>query len=168
MTFSGACALSWSFGSLTTSRATDWADSVTVALNVKDERVGRLVGQDIAVELMSGRGIYRFGGTLRAERGGSMTVALSGDLERIQRREFVRVPAYLDVSVEGVIANLQANAEAAGTIVRAIATAGSPARDCGCASALDHAVMTAPAAMSPEARERVGLLLGDRLTEGRG
>src|SRR3954447_4314171 len=76
--------------------------TVTVALTVKDERVTRLVGQDIAVEVMSGRGIYRFTGSLRNDRNGSLTIALSGDVERIQRREFVRVPAHLEVSVHGV------------------------------------------------------------------
>ena len=76
--------------------------SVTVALNVKDDRIGRLVGQEIAVEMMSGRGIYRFTGALQAEQSGSLTIALTGDVERIQRREFVRIPAHLDVSVKGI------------------------------------------------------------------
>ena len=76
--------------------------SITVALNVKDERVGRLVGQEISVEMMSGRGIYRFNGALNAERSGSLTITLTGDVERIQRREFVRIPAFLDVSVKGI------------------------------------------------------------------
>ena len=75
---------------------------VTVALNVKDERVGRLVGQEISVEMMSGRGIYRFNGALNVERSGSLTITLNGDVERIQRREFVRIPAFLDVIVNGV------------------------------------------------------------------
>ena len=45
------------------------ASSVTVALAVKDERIKRLVGHEMAVEVMSGRGIHRFGGVLqRAER----------------------------------------------------------------------------------------------------
>ena len=76
--------------------------SVTVALNVKDDRIGRLVGQEIAVEMMSGRGIYRFTGALKAEKSGSLTIGLTGDVERIQRREFVRIPAHLDVSVKGI------------------------------------------------------------------
>jgi len=76
--------------------------TITVALTVKDDRVGRVVGQDIAVELLSGRGIYRHSGTLQAERGGSLTIALTGEVERIQRREFVRVPAHLAVTVQGV------------------------------------------------------------------
>src|SRR5881275_1936709 len=75
------------------------AGNVTVALTARDDRVPRLVGQDVAVELLSGRGIYRHTGKLAAERNGSLTVALSGDVERIQRREFVRISAYLDVNV---------------------------------------------------------------------
>jgi c-di-GMP-binding flagellar brake protein YcgR len=78
------------------------AGSVTVALTARDDRVARLVGQEIAVELLSGRGIYRHTGKLTGERNGSLSVALSGEVERIQRREFVRVSAHLDVRVEGV------------------------------------------------------------------
>jgi PilZ domain len=78
------------------------AATVTVALAVKDERVQRLVGHEIAVELTSGRGIHRYTGTLSGERSGVLTIALSGDVERIQRREFVRVAAHLDVTVKGV------------------------------------------------------------------
>ena len=75
---------------------------VVVALAVNDERVTRTVGHDWAVEATSGRGIFRFPGTLTAERDGLMTISLTGDVERIQRREFVRVDAYLDVTVRGV------------------------------------------------------------------
>jgi hypothetical protein len=75
---------------------------VTVALAVKDERMPRLVGHEIAVELTSGRGIHRYSGTLSSERAGSLTIALSGDVERIQRREFVRVAAHLDVAIHGI------------------------------------------------------------------
>jgi hypothetical protein len=78
------------------------AASVTMTLAVNDERIPRLVGHELAVEATSGRGIYRFGGTLAAESEGVLTVALSGDVERIQRREFVRVTAHLDVSVRGI------------------------------------------------------------------
>ena len=76
--------------------------SIVVALAVKDERIARLVGHDMAVEATSGRGIHRFGGTLSAQSGGSLTITLNGDVERIQRREFVRVEAFLDVTVRGV------------------------------------------------------------------
>ena len=54
----------------------------------------------MAVEITSGRGIYRYTGTLTASAAGSLTIALSGDVERIQRREFVRVAAHLDVTVQ--------------------------------------------------------------------
>jgi hypothetical protein len=78
------------------------ASSVTVALAVKDERITRLVGHELAVEASSGRGIHRFGGTLSAQNAGSLTIALSGDVERIQRREYVRVAAHLEVTVKGI------------------------------------------------------------------
>ena len=78
------------------------AASVTVALAVKDERIERLVGHEIAVEITSGRGIHRYTGSLSAQKAGSLTIALSGDVERIQRREFVRVAAHLDVTIRGV------------------------------------------------------------------
>ena len=42
------------------------AATVTVALAVKDDRIARLVGHEIAVEITSGRGIHRFSGTLAA------------------------------------------------------------------------------------------------------
>jgi PilZ domain-containing protein len=76
--------------------------TVSVALAVKDERVERLVGHEMAVEITSGRGIHRYTGTLAGQRSGVLTITLSGDIERIQRREFVRVAAHLDVKIEGV------------------------------------------------------------------
>ena len=76
--------------------------SVTVVLTVRDERFKRLIGHEIAVELSSGRGIYRHGGTLKADRDGTLSIALSGEVERIQRREFVRVDAHVPVSVRGI------------------------------------------------------------------
>ena len=78
------------------------ASSVTVALAVMDERVKRLVGHEMAVEVRSGRGIHRFGGVLSAQNAGSLTISLSGDIERIQRREFVRIATHLAVTVEGI------------------------------------------------------------------
>ena len=76
--------------------------SVVVALAVKDDRIGRTIGQDWAVEATSGRGIFRYPGRLTADRNGSLSIALSGEVERIQRREFVRIEAFLDVTVRGV------------------------------------------------------------------
>jgi ribosome maturation factor RimP len=76
--------------------------TVTVVLTVRDERFQRLIGHDIAVELSSGRGIYRHSGKLKADREGTLSIELSGEVERIQRREFVRVDAHVPVSVRGI------------------------------------------------------------------
>ena len=76
--------------------------AVKVALAVKDDRVARLVGHAMAVEATSARGIHRYGGTLGAQNGGSLTITLNGDVERIQRRDYVRVQAGLEVTVRGV------------------------------------------------------------------
>lgn len=76
--------------------------AVTVALAVKDDRVARVVGQPMAIEATSARGIHRYGGTLGAHSGGSLSIELDGNVERIQRRDYVRVPAGLEVSVHGV------------------------------------------------------------------
>jgi hypothetical protein len=76
--------------------------SVTVVLTVRDDRFKRLLGHDIFVELSSGRGIYRHNGKLRADREGTLSIDLTGEVERIQRREFVRVDAHVPVSVRGI------------------------------------------------------------------
>jgi hypothetical protein len=76
--------------------------AVVVALAVNDDRIARLVGHDMAVEATTGRGIHRYGGTLRSQSGGTLTIALNGAVERIQRRDFVRVSARLDVTVRGI------------------------------------------------------------------
>ncbi len=78
------------------------AGSVVIALAVKDDRLPRMLGQGMAVEATSARGIHRFSGTLSAERAGSLTIALDGTVERIQRREFVRISAHVAVSVHGI------------------------------------------------------------------
>ena len=51
---------------------------------------------------ISGRGIFRYPGRLTADRNGSLSIARSGEVERIQRREFVRIESFLDVTVRGV------------------------------------------------------------------
>jgi PilZ domain len=76
--------------------------SVVVALAVKDDRIMRTIGQDWAVEATSGRGIFRYPGRLKADNNGSLSITLTGEVERIQRREFVRIEAFLDVTVRGV------------------------------------------------------------------
>jgi hypothetical protein len=76
--------------------------AVKIALAVKDDRIARLTGQDMAIEATSARGIHRYGGKLSAQSGGSLTITLNGEVERIQRRDYVRVPASLTVTVRGI------------------------------------------------------------------
>jgi 5'-methylthioadenosine phosphorylase len=68
-----------------------------------------------------------------------------------------------DVSIEVVSANLQANREAASLILTILAQRGLPERTCRCEFALDHAIMTDPDQITPEALDRVRLLIGNRL-----
>jgi 5'-methylthioadenosine phosphorylase len=63
-----------------------------------------------------------------------------------------------DVSVDLVLGHLRANAEAAAGIVRALAEGGLPERRCGCANALDGAVMTDPASIDDVRRARLGVI----------
>jgi PilZ domain-containing protein len=78
--------------------------AVTVVLAVGDPRVKRLAGAEVAVEHATGRGINRFGGTLQLDdsRPEQLRIVLSGDAERIQRREWARVAATLPITVKGV------------------------------------------------------------------
>lgn len=78
--------------------------AVTVALAVPDDRVARLDGAEVSVEHASGRGIHRYTGTMRVDgtRPELLHVALAGDAERIQRREWARVEAVLPVAIRGV------------------------------------------------------------------
>jgi hypothetical protein len=78
--------------------------AVVLVLAVDDSRVKRLAGAEVAVEYATGRGINRFNGTLElnASRPEQLRVTLSGDSERIQRREWARVEATLQVSVKGI------------------------------------------------------------------
>ena len=63
-----------------------------------------------------------------------------------------------DVTVEMVMANLNANVAAAREVVRALAAADLPSRACGCADALAGAIATEPAAVSAAARQRLGVI----------
>ena len=78
--------------------------AVVVALVVGDSRVKRLAGAQVAVEQATGRGINRFGGTLQLDdrRPEQLRILLSGDIERIQRREWARIDAVLPITVKGV------------------------------------------------------------------
>jgi len=65
------------------------------------------------------------------------------------------------VTVEQVLDNLRRNAESAGRLLRSalLSDALSAPRDCGCARALDTAVLTARQAIPASARQRLDLLL---------
>jgi hypothetical protein len=78
--------------------------AIALVLAVKDPRVSRLAGSEVAVEYKTGRGIQRFGGTLQidAARPEHMRVILTGDVERVQRRGWARVPAHLPITVKGI------------------------------------------------------------------
>jgi 5'-methylthioadenosine phosphorylase len=64
------------------------------------------------------------------------------------------------VTVEAVISRLRQNAATAQAILTAAVAAIPPRRSCPCASALRHALITDPAAIPPEARRRLELIIG--------
>jgi c-di-GMP-binding flagellar brake protein YcgR len=78
--------------------------AVVLVLAVDDARVKRLGGAEVAIEHATGRGINRYNGTLELDdsRPEQLRVVVSGDSERIQRREWARVEATLQVSVKGI------------------------------------------------------------------
>ncbi|MGH2950307.1 MAG: PilZ domain-containing protein [Solirubrobacteraceae bacterium] len=78
--------------------------TVVAVLAVPDRRVHKLAGAEVTVEWITGRGIQRILGRLELDPGRSevVHVAIHGDLERIQRREWARVPAVVPVRVRGV------------------------------------------------------------------
>jgi c-di-GMP-binding flagellar brake protein YcgR len=78
------------------------AGAIVLVLAVKDTRVHRLAGNEVAVEYKTGRGIQRFGGILQIDSGDQLRVVMQGEAERIQRREWARVEAILPINVKGI------------------------------------------------------------------
>jgi hypothetical protein len=78
--------------------------AIVLVLTIKDARVPRLAGGEVAVEYKTGRGIQRFGGILQLDerRPEELRVITQGEAERIQRREWARVDTVLPISVQGV------------------------------------------------------------------
>jgi PilZ domain len=78
--------------------------AVTAVLAVPDSRVQRLSGSEVTVEWTTGRGIQRLLGRLELETGRPelVRVAVHGDIERIQRREWARVDAIVPVRLRGI------------------------------------------------------------------
>jgi 5'-methylthioadenosine phosphorylase len=64
------------------------------------------------------------------------------------------------VTVEQVIAVLNQNASNASKVVAAAISAIPAERSCACGSALKYAILTSPAAISPEVHEKLDLFLG--------
>ena len=78
-------------------------------------------------------------------------------------------PQHEDVTVEAIVGVLLANADKARSLVRHVApTAGSDpaAAGCACRRALDHALITAPAARDPELVARLSGIAGRVLNNG--
>lgn len=67
------------------------------------------------------------------------------------------------VTVEAVVAVMNQNVGNARRVIRAAVPLLAANRTCGCASALQHAIMTSKDAIPPEARTRLGLLIGKYL-----
>ncbi len=65
-----------------------------------------------------------------------------------------------DVSVEAVLAIVKKNAELGNSIVKEVAQLLPAESSCDCLSAARYAVITAPEAISPEAKERLAVLYG--------
>jgi 5'-methylthioadenosine phosphorylase len=70
-----------------------------------------------------------------------------------------------DVTVEQIVAVLNQNAENAAKVVRAAVAAMPKERTCPCATALQYAILTNPAAIPAETRERLDLLIGKYLNK---
>jgi 5'-methylthioadenosine phosphorylase len=81
------------------------------------------------------------------------TIALSTDYDCWHETE-------ADVTVDAVVAIIKKNVALAKNIVREAAARIPAARNCGCVSAAAPAVMTAPEAIPPAARERLELIMG--------
>jgi 5'-methylthioadenosine phosphorylase len=64
-----------------------------------------------------------------------------------------------DVTVEGVLAIMRKNVGNAKALVQSAARRIGPERACGCKDALKYAIMTDPASIPAEARDRLGLFI---------
>jgi c-di-GMP-binding flagellar brake protein YcgR len=81
---------------------------ISLVLAVPDARVQRLGGAEATVEWTTGRGIQRILGALELVPGRAdvLRVAVHGDVERIQRRDWARVEAIVPVRVRGIDENV--------------------------------------------------------------
>jgi 5'-methylthioadenosine phosphorylase len=72
-------------------------------------------------------------------------------------------PHHDAVTVTEIVANLMKNAEHACKVVAQAVAAMPEARECGCGSALQHALITDPQTVPPATREKLELLVGKYL-----
>lgn len=64
-----------------------------------------------------------------------------------------------DVTVDDIIATVNRNVELAKRVVARAVTVISETRDCICSRSLENAIITSPDAISPEARDRLGIII---------
>ncbi|MCL4244362.1 MAG: S-methyl-5'-thioadenosine phosphorylase, partial [Candidatus Dadabacteria bacterium] len=64
-----------------------------------------------------------------------------------------------DVTVDDIIATMNRNVELARRVVASVVTAVSETRDCICSHSLENAIITSRDAISPEVRERLGIII---------
>ena len=78
--------------------------ALVVVLAVIDNRVHRLGGVEISLEATTPRGIQRFTGSLGLVPGRSelLRIVLTGEPERIQRRDWARIDAVVPIVVQGI------------------------------------------------------------------
>ena len=65
-----------------------------------------------------------------------------------------------EVSVELVVQNLLRNVDASRRVIRSLLTEIPSERNCGCASALENAIITSPEFIGEETRARLSALIG--------
>ncbi len=64
-----------------------------------------------------------------------------------------------DVTVDDIIATVNRNVELARRVVASVVTAISETRDCICSRSLENAIITNPDAITPEVRDRLGIII---------
>ena len=72
------------------------------------------------------------------------------------------------VSVEMILATLHKNVELAKRVIREVLSIAREPRDCMCATALQHAIVTAPEVIRKATRTKLDLLIGRYLPKTKG
>jgi PilZ domain len=95
---------------------------VTVVLAVADDRVTRLAGREAALERTTSRGVDRFTGPMRlaGPSGETLAIAVTGEAQRVQRRDWARIEAVVPV----VVTPLEKSATGGETMTRNVSGGG--------------------------------------------